>query len=223
MQEAAVLSRFASLVPRHGRVLHVPWAQADPSNPRVLAWVSSTLGRLGIVNIRTLSTVRTSNSELDRADAVFMGGGNTFLLLHRLRETGLCARLVDRIGAGLPCYGGSAGAIVWGSHIGTAAHSDPNDIGISDLRGLDLFGGFALWCHYHDEDDPRITQFIRKAGVSVISLSEDSGITSDACHPVAIGPGLVKTWRSSIAEETIHVHVVERTSGANAAPPRRSL
>lgn len=207
-QEAAVLSQFASFAPAHGRVLNVPWAQADPANPASLAWVSSTLGELGITDVRTVSPVRTANDDLDDSDAVFLCGGNTFLLLHRLRETGLGARLVERVREGMPCYGGSAGAIVLGSHIGSAAHADANEVGVSDLTGLDLFNGFALWCHYHNGDAPRITQFMREAEVPVISLSENSGITLDARGIVAIGPGPVKMWRSGEVPETIDVRAV---------------
>lgn len=207
-EEAAVLSRFAAMVPAHGRVLNIPWAQEDPANASSLEWASSTLRTLGIADVRALSTVRNASADLDSADAVFLGGGNTFLLLYRLRETGLAAQMVERIRAGMACYGGSAGAIVLGSHIGTAAAADPNDVGLSDLRGLDLLNGFALWCHYRCDDDPLITQFVTEAKVSVISLSENSGIGFDGREIVAMGPGAVKLWRRGSAAETIGVHLV---------------
>jgi hypothetical protein len=50
-------------------------------------------------------------------------------------------------------YGGSAGTIVLGSDISTAAHMDVNEIGIADTRGFDLVHGHSIWCHYSDDQD----------------------------------------------------------------------
>src|SRR4051812_27322177 len=46
---------------------------------------------------------------LDRAQAVFVGGGNTFRLLETLQRTGLLDDLRTRVIAGLPYVGASAG------------------------------------------------------------------------------------------------------------------
>jgi dipeptidase E len=95
----------------------------------------------------------------------------------------------------MPCYGGSAGAIVLGSHIGTASRDDANDVGLSDLRGLDLFSGSALWCHFRPERDiDAVNHFRAVVPVSVLALPEGSGVTFDSNGIVAIGSGRVATW-----------------------------
>jgi dipeptidase E len=132
--------------------------------------------------------------DLDAYDGVFMGGGNTFLLVHRLRETGLASRLVRSIQEGLPCYGGSAGAIALGAHIGTCAHLDSDDIGLTDLRGLDLVGGCAVWCHYRSSDAARVRAFGRHTQTSVLTLSENAGFSFDGAELTPIGPGTAKLW-----------------------------
>ena len=53
-------------------------------------------------------------------------------------------------------YGGSAGAIVLGANISTCAHMDHNDVGITDMHGLDLLDGHAVWCHYQAADYPAL-------------------------------------------------------------------
>src|SRR6185369_14975747 len=51
---------------------------------------------------------------LSRVDAVFIGGGNTYALLRRLRQAGLLEPLRERARAGLPYAGSSAGSNVAG-------------------------------------------------------------------------------------------------------------
>ncbi len=192
--EAGVLSRFASFVGRGARVLYIPWAMPDPAEPRLSRWATSALLAHGIGEVVTASDVRPLDAEFGACGGAFLGGGNTYLLLHRLRETGVGARLVERAREGMPCYGGSAGAIVLGAHIGTCAHMDSNDVGLEDLRGLDLLGGLAVWCHYRANDAPKISEFVNRTGIGVISLAEDSGLALTPEGIAAIGPGEVRKW-----------------------------
>jgi dipeptidase E len=209
-QEAAVLSRFASLVPAGGVVLSIPWAQADPSDSSTYAdWISGTLSGLGLNRVRSLESVAPASADLEGADAVFICGGNTFLLLQRLCETGVGAALVARISQGMPCYGGSAGAIVLGIHIGTAAHLDPNDVGLSDLTGLNVFDGHAIWCHYTDADVPNVQRFQDETHLPVITLPEDAGLTFDSAGLAAIGPGLVHIRSGATGDKPVRVDTGE--------------
>ena len=192
--EAQVMARFAFEVGPGGRVLHVPWAQPNPDSPSVQEWASAALRAHGVGDVIPPASVRPLPSGLDGYDGVFIGGGNTYLLLHRLRETGLGHLLAERVREGTPCYGGSAGAIVLGAHIGTAAHMDSNDVGLTDPTGLDLFGGRALWCHYTGADAALAKGFARRTGVGVVALAEDSGLTINRDGLGAIGPGEVKAW-----------------------------
>jgi dipeptidase E len=131
-----------------------PGAQLDPTHPELHQWIESALGQFGLTDIVTVQTVNDDVCDyIESFDAVFMGGGNTYRLLHRIRETGVGAALVRLNDAGLPVYGGSAGAIVLGVDIGTCAHLDRNDSEVSDLHGLDRCGGAAIWCHYVEADD----------------------------------------------------------------------
>jgi dipeptidase E len=54
---------------------------------------------------------------LDRADALYVAGGNTFRLLHAMRTTGADRMIVERVRAGLPYIGLSAGSVVAGPTI----------------------------------------------------------------------------------------------------------
>src|SRR2546426_9398212 len=54
-----------------------------------------------------------------RAEALFMGGGNTYALLKRLRESDLLPVIRERVRGGMPYVGASAGSNVAGPAIPT--------------------------------------------------------------------------------------------------------
>lgn len=61
---------------------------------------------------------------LGTVDAVYVAGGNTFVLLEALRSGGAERALLDRVRAGLPYIGTSAGAAVTGPSIAPLALMD---------------------------------------------------------------------------------------------------
>ncbi len=197
-QEATVLAHFASLVPLGGRVLNLPWAIPDPGEPRLHEWITGTLGPLGVSRVETASTVsRSALERLNSFDAVFVGGGNTYLLLARLRETGMATALTEFAQRGRPCYGGSAGAIVFGASIATCAHLDRNDVGLVDLTGLNLCHDRAIWPHHVERDHERIIAFIDQTEMEVLSVPENAGIRVESEAIGSLGDGAVIRWHRS--------------------------
>lgn len=73
------------------------------------------------------------------AEAVFVSGGNTFLLLRELYDRDVVALLQERVLSGMPYAGSSAGSNIAGIEIGTT-----NDFPITDvptIRSLGIMGG----------------------------------------------------------------------------------
>lgn len=71
---------------------------------------------LGMTGIHECDAPQTA---VERARGVYIGGGNTFVLLRELYEQGLVDALRGRIAAGMPYMGTSAGSNVAGLSIGT--------------------------------------------------------------------------------------------------------
>lgn len=69
-----------------------------------------------------------ANRRLAEADGIFLGGGDTFMFLRILYETGQIGILRQRILEGVPVAGSSAGANVFGVVIGTT-----NDFPVTDV------------------------------------------------------------------------------------------
>jgi len=181
---------FAGWIGPGGRMLYLPVATGNPAGYRDdLTWVSAIFRPLGVGSIAMWTDLAGRDAgQLTDFDGIFIGGGNTFHLLDLLRRTGFDRLLRDFIAAGGAVYGGSAGAIILGRDIGPAAHIDPNDASVTDTRGLDLLGGYAVWCHYVANDDaPRIRAYIAATGFPVLALTERAGLRVEGPHILAAG------------------------------------
>jgi dipeptidase E len=110
--------------------------------------VESRLTRTPPIVARRLVHIRWDSAnldELDEVDAVIVGGGNTYALLKRLRQSGLFEALRTKVLAGLPYVGSSAGANIAGPNILTT--NDWNVVGLTEFRSLALVP-FNLNPHY---------------------------------------------------------------------------
>jgi dipeptidase E len=83
--------------------------------------------------------------ELDRIDGLISPGGNTYVLLSRLQQSGLLGVLRKKLLEGLPYIGSSAGANVAGPNVLTT--NDWNVIGLSEFAALGLVP-FNINPHY---------------------------------------------------------------------------
>jgi dipeptidase E len=172
---------FAAWTGPAGRMLYLPVAGDGrrPPYDACLAWATSVFAPLGVAAVEMWTDLSDRDPARVAAFAsVYLGGGNAFRLLDRLRASGFdraLAAFADRGGA---VYGGSAGAIVLGRDARTAAHADANEAGLRDTRGLDLAAGHAVWCHYRPEDDPLVAAYAARHRVPVLALSERSGVRS---------------------------------------------
>jgi dipeptidase E len=68
---------------------------------------------------------------------------------------------------------------------------DHNRVGLTDMTGLDLADGHAVWVHYTPADDGRVHSFVERYKLPVLALSEraglvieDDGIRSGGFEPV---------------------------------------
>ncbi|MCK4788509.1 MAG: Type 1 glutamine amidotransferase-like domain-containing protein [Desulfobacteraceae bacterium] len=198
-QEAPVLSRFVKLLDSGPRVLYFPIATKDAAeNPQHYSdWIEATLRPHGVLEIEMWpSLLGQDPAVLDGFDGLFLGGGNTFRLLYELRKNGFDEAILKFSKAGKPVYGGSAGAIVLGRYISTSKYFDHNDIGVDDLRGLDLCAGASIWCHYSWEHASLVENYIQESMQRVITIPENAGVHIGEGGYSALGEGAVYEWSS---------------------------
>ncbi len=92
----------------------------------------------GLANVKSINTELMSQKEIENivrdASLVYIPGGNTFLLNHRLHISGVMPYLRKKVQSGLPVVGFSAGAIQCGPNILTS--KDLNTVGTPHFEGL---------------------------------------------------------------------------------------
>ncbi len=94
-----------------------------------------SLARLETINAETMSLTQMEDI-IRRASLVYIPGGNTFLLNHRLHVSRLMLFLRKKVQAGLPVVAFSAGAILCGPNILTS--KDMNTVATSTFEGLNV-------------------------------------------------------------------------------------
>ena len=116
---------------------------------------------------------------IKEADAVFVGGGNTFRLLKGLYEWNLLAVIRQAVKAGTPYIGSSAGSIVACPSLKTT-----KDMPVVQPPSFEALGlvGFQISPHYLDPDpssthmgetqEQRIVQFLEENEAPVVGLRE---------------------------------------------------
>ena len=159
-------------------VAFVPYAAVTLSWDDYAARTAAALASLGY----GLESVHRAASPADAvrgAEAIAVGGGNTFHLLRALHAEGLVAAIRERVAAGAPYLGWSAGSVVACPTMRTT-----NDMPIVEPPTLDALGlvPFQLNAHYTDAHPPgfrgetraqRLAEFVAaNPGVPVIGLPE---------------------------------------------------
>lgn len=139
---------------------------------------------------------------LGRAEALFMGGGNTYALLKRLREAGLVTAIRARVEAGMPYVGASAGSNVAGPTI--LSTNDWNVVALDRFDSLGLVR-FNINPHYKETDpamapgsetrDDRIREYHVVNANPVVGLEEGALARIEAGTVTARGTARIKIFR----------------------------
>ncbi|MEU5959114.1 dipeptidase PepE [Streptomyces sp. NPDC047525] len=175
---AHVLDTVTGFLPERARLAFVPYALAD--HDAYTAKVRDALAPCGI-DVRGVHEDGDPLSALAQADAVFVGGGNSFRLLSALYRTGLRDALSTAVRAGLPYMGASAGTNMAAPTLRTT-----NDMPIVQPPSFACLGlvPFQINPHYLDPDpasthkgetrEERLTEFLEENDVPVLGLREGS-------------------------------------------------
>ncbi|NSC24545.1 dipeptidase PepE [Streptomyces albus subsp. chlorinus] len=158
-------------------LLFVPYALADHDG--YTAKVAAFMDGLG-VRVRGVHTAGDPRALVSGAQAVFIGGGNSFRLLKSLQERGLVTAIAQRVREdGVPYMGSSAG-----TNMACPTLRTTNDMPIVQPASFDALGlvPFQINPHYLDPDpasahmgetrEERLTQFLEENDVPVLGLRE---------------------------------------------------
>jgi dipeptidase E len=157
-----------------GSLAFVPFAQHDRD-----AYTARVRERFAAMEI-DVTQVR-GPADVEAAEALFIGGGNSFRLLKALYDLDLLDAIRTRVGAGMPYIGSSAG-----TNMATPSIRTTNDMPIVYPPSFDALGlvPFQINPHYVDHDpksthkgetrEERLREFHEENTTPVVGLREGS-------------------------------------------------
>ena len=169
-------SELRRLIGRARRVLFAPFALFDRE-----AYVAKARNRFQAMGYELEAL--GGRDQLEGAEALFVGGGNTFRLLKSLQDMELLAPIRRRVAEGMPYVGSSAGTIIAGPTLKTT--KDMPIVQPQSFEALALVD-FQISPHYLDPDptsvhmgetqEERILQFLEENDAPVVGLREGGWI-----------------------------------------------
>ncbi len=173
---------FVSTLDLSKPILYIPIAINTAKHPYLscVAWLKSILSPFGVSSIImwTENDLKDKTKEdFEQFCGIYIGGGNTYKLLKEIKEFGLFDIISNLAKEGVPIYGGSAGAIILSRTIIPAGFLDENKVRITDFSALNLLNEFDLWCHYSDDEDDYIDDYMKRFNLKkMIALPENGGL-----------------------------------------------
>ncbi len=180
------LSLIAEQLTDIHQVLFIPYAGVSVSYDAYQQMVQSALNPLGI-QIQSIHQMPDPLAAVQQAQAIMVGGGNTFQLLHLLYQQQLVTAIRDKVQQGTPYIGWSAGANIAGLSIRTT-----NDMPIVQPASFDALQLLPCQLNPHYTDykpagfhgetrDMRLAEFMHlEPGTAIIGLPEGSALRREA-------------------------------------------
>jgi len=140
------IERIGAFLAGVEEVAFVPYAAVTFSYEAYEAKVAARFEQIG-VRVRSVHGQSDPREAIRQAQAICVGGGNTFALVKKMQEQGLVRDIADKIASGTPYVGWSAGSNVTCPTICTT-----NDMPIVQPESFDAIGAvkFQINPHYLD-------------------------------------------------------------------------
>ncbi len=182
-----------------GRLLFVPFASSDPGGYTGVMRQALAPAGIEVTGVHQAGDLTAAVAD---AEAVFVGGGNSFRLLRTLTTLGVLEPLRQAVEAGVPYLAASAGANLACPTIRTT-----NDMPIVEPGSLAALGliPFQLNPHYLDPDPysphrgetrpKRIEEFLEENDVPVLGLREGAWLRVSGARAFLSGRNTGRLFR----------------------------
>ena len=182
-------------------VVFIPYAAVTFSYDEYAAKVQKRFDEIDI-HVRPIHREADPVKAIMEAEAIMVGGGNTFALTKKMQEQGLISAIRDRIMEGVPYVGWSAG-----SNVACPTIRTTNDMPILEPESFDVVGAvkFQINPHYLDVNpeghagetrEQRIEEFIAaNPDVYVAGLREGCMLRVEGDKLTLKGPRTLRVFK----------------------------
>lgn len=189
------------------RVLFVPFAMFDRDS-----YANKNRTRLAAMgyNLESIHTALDARSAVENAEAVFIGGGNTFRLLKTLYDQDLLGVIRKRVEEGMPYLGSSAGSVVACPTLKTT--NDMPVVQPPSFAALNIVS-FQINAHYVDPDpssthmgetrEERLLQYLEDNDIPVVALREGAMVNLDGGVVTLKGISGARIFRPGVQPEEV--------------------
>jgi dipeptidase E len=184
-------------------LLFIPYARPGGISHEEYTQKVSEAFRKTNIKVKGLHEFENPTEAIQKAEAIFTGGGNTFLLVSQLYNNNLMTVLKNTIENGTPYLGTSAG-----SNIGGKTMNTTNDMPIIQPKSFDTLGliNFNLNPHYLDPiegsthmgetRETRINEFHKISSIPVLGLREGSWLEAYRDNVILKGDLTARLFRA---------------------------
>ena len=181
------------------RVLFVPFALSN--HDAYAAQARARFAAMG-VTLESLHEAADKRAAVSDAEAIFIGGGNTFRLLKTLYDFDLLQPIKERVAGGMPYIASSAG-----SNVATPTIRTTNDMPIVEPPSFAALAlvNFQINPHYLDTDpssrhmsetrEERLLQYLEENETPVIGLREGAMIRVESGLAMLKGSSGARVFR----------------------------
>ncbi|MDA7558497.1 dipeptidase PepE [Flavobacteriaceae bacterium] len=183
-------------------IIFVPYARPDGISHELYTKKVSAVFKRIKKSIKGLHEFKNPEEAIKNCEAIFVGGGNTFVLVNELQKNNLIDPIKKAVCAGVPYLGTSAGSNICGINMQTT-----NDMPIVYPTSFDTLGliPFNINPHYLDIDlnnkhmgesrETRINEFHQFNNQTVIGLREGSFLRINGDIILLKGPHSARIFR----------------------------
>ncbi|PJG82902.1 dipeptidase PepE [Caviibacterium pharyngocola] len=196
----------------HKKIAFIPYAGVRQTNDQYEAKVQAALAGLDM-EIISVHRAAQHRQAIEQADVIAVGGGNTFCLLKQMYEHHLLEAIREKVLAGTPYFGWSAGANVAGASIMTT-----NDMPITyppSFAALNLFPhqinphfiSGKMQGHNGESREERLSEFlIVNPTALVYALPEGTALQIEGEQATALGENDILCFAEKMQQRIIPSH-----------------
>jgi dipeptidase E len=180
LQYKAIADTFLAVTPVKPEDLKVLFIPTASRTEEEMFFVRKSLNELLSVGVKNENVkwfdpdVRSTHLTNPQFDCLYVCGGNTFFLLHKLKESGFFLKISKWVNEGLFYVGASAGSVIASPDINYILWMDGNDIGLKDTSGFSFIIS-SIIPHYTD-DFATAASDLRLTGKEVVTISDSEAL-----------------------------------------------